>query len=169
MVPTVSGGRRGRCRSSGCHFVVAGGLVMDLGDRGGRWRRRRSCSVGGFSRDGLRDAVGGRRRPGRSVGQSSNSSTKIAPWAFRASTIELVVDDLVPDVDRGAPFLQGHLDDLDRAVHPGAEAAGSGEVEGQGGQGRAWIGLRQGWDRFTGLGRARPVSTVDGFEGKRFQ
>ena len=30
---------------------------------------------------------------------------------------ELVVHDLVADIDRCAPFLDRHLDDLDRAVH----------------------------------------------------
>ena len=46
---------------------------------------------------------------------------------------ELVVHDLVPDIDRRAPFLERHLDDLDGAVDTGAEAARGGEVEGQGG------------------------------------
>ena len=45
---------------------------------------------------------------------------------------EFVVHDLVPDIDRRAPFAQRHLDDLDGAVHAGAEAAWGREVEGEG-------------------------------------
>jgi hypothetical protein len=40
-----------------------------------------------------------------------------------------VVHDFVAHVDRGAVHLERHLDDVDRAVDAGAEAAGSGEVE----------------------------------------
>src|SRR5204863_2865475 len=39
----------------------------------------------------------------------------------------VVVDDLVPDVDRRAVTLEQALDDLDRAVDAGAERARSGE------------------------------------------
>jgi hypothetical protein len=39
--------------------------------------------------------------------------------------------DLVPDIDRRAPFLQGQFDDLDGAVYAGAKAARGGEVKGQ--------------------------------------
>ena len=94
---------------------------------------------------------------GRSVGQSSSSSTKIAPWALEGVDDELVVDDLVADVDGGAPFLQGHLDDLDRPVHPGAEAARGGKVKGEGGQVGHGAGSGRGWDRFRGCGGRRPA------------
>ena len=40
---------------------------------------------------------------------------------------ELVVDDLVPHVDRRAELREGLLDDGDRAVDAGAEAAGIGQ------------------------------------------
>src|SRR2546429_86368 len=49
--------------------------------------------------------------------------------AFRAQVLdhELVVHDLVPHVDRRAELVERALDDLDRALDPGAEAAGVGE------------------------------------------
>jgi hypothetical protein len=45
-----------------------------------------------------------------------------------------VVDDLVPDIDRGAVALERELDDADGALHPGAEAArrGDDQVKGAG-------------------------------------
>jgi hypothetical protein len=39
------------------------------------------------------------------------------------------VDDLVPDIDRRAIALERQLDDLDRAVDAGAEAARGGDQE----------------------------------------
>ncbi len=53
-----------------------------------------------------------------------------APGA-QAVDHELVVHDLVAHIDRRAPFLDRHFDDLDRAVHAGAEAARGGEIEGE--------------------------------------
>jgi hypothetical protein len=46
-----------------------------------------------------------------------------------------VVDDLVAHVDRGAVFRQRQLDDPDRPVDAGAEAARSGEHDFEGGLG----------------------------------
>ena len=40
---------------------------------------------------------------------------------------EAVVDDLMADIDRRAESFERELDDLDRAVDPGAEAARSGD------------------------------------------
>jgi hypothetical protein len=45
---------------------------------------------------------------------------------------ELVVDDLVPDIDRRAIFLDRQLDDADRAVDARAEAARGGDEEFEG-------------------------------------
>ena len=45
---------------------------------------------------------------------------------------ELVVHDLVADIDRRAPFLDRHFDDLDRPVDARAKAARRGEVKGEG-------------------------------------
>jgi len=43
-----------------------------------------------------------------------------------------VVNDLVAHIDGGAVFLDGALDDLDRPVHPGAEAARRRHADDQG-------------------------------------
>ena len=50
---------------------------------------------------------------------------------------EAVVDDLVADIDRRAEPLERQLDDLDRAVDAGAEAARGGDQHVQGRAGRA--------------------------------
>ena len=50
---------------------------------------------------------------------------------FKPFDHEAVMDDLVADIDGSAVFLQGDFDDLDRAVHPGTEAAGAGQQDGQ--------------------------------------
>ena len=41
---------------------------------------------------------------------------------------KLVMHNFVAHIDRGTPFAQGHLDDLDGAVHTGAEPSWCGEV-----------------------------------------
>jgi hypothetical protein len=69
------------------------------------------------------------RAVGRAVGELLHEDRALG---LEAVDHEAVVDDLVADVDRGAPLLQRHLDDLDRPVDAGAEAARGGEVEGQG-------------------------------------
>ena len=56
-----------------------------------------------------------------------------APGA-QAVDDEVVVHDLVAHIDRRAPFLQRHLDDLDGPVDAGAEAARRGKIKGQGRQ-----------------------------------
>ncbi len=48
---------------------------------------------------------------------------------------EFVMHDLVAHIDRRAPFLQRHLDDLDGAVDAGAKPARGGKIEGKG-----WFG-----------------------------
>ena len=54
---------------------------------------------------------------------------------FQAFDNVFVVHDLVPDIDRRSEPLEGKLDDLDRTVDAGAEAAGSGDEHAQGRQG----------------------------------
>jgi hypothetical protein len=112
-------------------LVVPLGLDMDLADQraGGvdKSISRRAASAG--------TALGtpwAEKITGRSSGHSSSSSTKTAPLARRSVDHEAVVHDLVAHIDGRAPFLERHLDDLDRAVDAGAEAARRGEVEGQG-------------------------------------
>ena len=51
-------------------------------------------------------------------------STKIAPLALQALDHVPVVDDLVPDVDRRAVFLERPLDDLDRPTTPAQKPRG---------------------------------------------
>ena len=46
---------------------------------------------------------------------------------------EAVVDDFVADIDRRAEPLERELDDLDRPVDPGAEAARGGDQDSEGG------------------------------------
>ena len=66
-------------------------------------------------------------------GISSSSSTKTAPLALRLVDHVAVVDDLVADIDRRAEALQRQLDDLDRPVDAGAEAARRAEQDASGG------------------------------------
>ena len=60
-------------------------------------------------------------------GTSARSSMKIAPFLLQVVDDVGVVDDLVAHVDRRAERLQRALDDLDRAIDAGAEAARLGE------------------------------------------
>ena len=112
-------------------LVVARGLDMDLRDQRTGGVDEEHPPRLGFGGDGFRDAVGGEdhRTVGRAVGQLLDEHR-----AARAQTVddEAVVDDLVAHVDRRAPFVQRHLDDLDGAVDAGAEAARGREMERQG-------------------------------------
>ncbi len=45
---------------------------------------------------------------------------------------ELVVDDLMPDIDRRAMLLEREFDDADGAIHPGTEAARGGDQQVEG-------------------------------------
>ena len=104
---------------------------MDLGDQRAGRVDIEHLAPRGLGRHRLRHAMG--REDHRPVGgHSSSSSTKTAPLRAQPVDHVLVVHDLVADVDRRAPFLERHLDDLDRPVDAGAEAARRGEVEGRG-------------------------------------
>ena len=61
------------------------------------------------------------------AGTSSSSSTNTAPFALQVVDDEPVVHDLVAHVDRRAELRERLLDDRDRAVDAGAEAARIGE------------------------------------------
>ena len=112
--------------------VVALGLEMHLGDQ----------RAGGVDVEHARaprprpaptSARRGRRRPpGGRAGSRRAPRRRPRPWRLQAVDHEAVVHDLVAHIDRRAPFLERHLDDLDRPVDAGAEAARRGEVEGQG-------------------------------------
>ena len=65
-----------------------------------------------------------------------------------------VVDDFVPHINRRPPAPEGQLDDLDRPVDPGAEAAWRGEKDGQRGPVHA---VPQALFRGRGLVRARAL------------
>ena len=53
----------------------------------------------------------------------------MAPFERKAVHNVLIVDDLVPDVDRRAVLGDREFHDLDRAVDAGAEASGSGHEQ----------------------------------------
>ena len=108
-------------------------LARELGDldvhlvdeRAGRVEDREAAR-GRLLAHRLRHAVGAEdeRRAGRHVGEVLDED--------RALLLEVVddvgvVDDLVADVDRRAELVQRALDDLDRAIDAGAEAARLGE------------------------------------------
>ena len=57
---------------------------------------------------------------------------KDRPFGAQVVHDEFVVHDLVPHIDRRAPFLQRQFDDLDGAVDAGAEPAWGGKEKGQG-------------------------------------
>ena len=70
---------------------------------------------------------GRRRSPSAPSGTSSSSSTKIAPRSSQRAHDVGVVDDLLAHVDRRSAVLECALDDLDRALDPGARGARRGE------------------------------------------
>ena len=112
-------------------LVMALGLAMNLGDQragGVDVEHPPRLGLGGHR---LRHAV--RREHHRPVGRALVELLD-EDRALGAQPVddEAVVHDLVADIDRRAPLLERHLDDLDRPVDAGAEAARRGEVEGQG-------------------------------------
>ena len=111
-------------------------LDMDLGDQraGGididhiaRLRRRGH---------GFRHAMGGKDHR-TVVGAFRQFLDKDRALVAQPVDDEFIVHDLMAHIDWGAPFLEGHLNDLDRPVHARAESARRGEVEGQGRVGHA--------------------------------
>ena len=89
--------------------------------RAGRRRRRRAGRGARSSRARPARRRAPRARRSRPAGSRPRTSTKTAPSAFEPAHDVVVVDDLVPDVDRRAVLLEQPLDDLDRAVDAGAE------------------------------------------------
>ncbi len=116
--------------------MVARRLGMDLGhQRAGGVDIEHAAGLG-LGGHRLRHAMGGKdHRPvGRAFVEFLDEDR--SPGA-QSVDHEAVVHDLVPDVDRRAPFLERHLHDLDRPVDAGAEAARRGEEDRQGfGHGR---------------------------------
>ncbi len=113
---------------------MALGLGMDLGDQ---W-------AGGIDGDHLAGSGGGGDGFWHAMGGKDHRAVERAfvelfdkDRTLGAQTIddEFVVHDLVADIDRRAPFLDGEFNDLDGAVNTGAKAARGGEVEGEGRQG----------------------------------
>ena len=76
----------------------------------------------------------GRRRPpaGPVSGHLVELLDEDRALALQAVDHVAVVDDLVADIDRRAPFLQRHLDDLDRPVDTGAKAARRAQHDSEG-------------------------------------
>ena len=111
--------------------VVSFGLDMHLRDqRAGRIDIEHLPRLG-LGRHRFRHAVGGEdHRPigGALVEFLDEDRALVAQPVHH----EAVVHDFVAHIDRSAPFLEGHLDDLDCPVDAGAEAARCGKVEGQG-------------------------------------
>ena len=104
-------------------------LDVHLGDqRAGRVEHAQAARVG-LRAHRLRHAVRGEDDGARPRGTSSSSSTNTAPFALQVVDDEPVVHDLVAHVDRRAVLRERLLDDRDRAVDAGAEAARIGEQD----------------------------------------
>jgi hypothetical protein len=101
---------------------------------------------------GFRDAVGG-KDDREAVGNLVEVGDEDGAFRLQAVDDELVVDDLVAHVDRRAVALQRQLDDADRPVDAGAEAARGGDAEGEG---RLRNGHGGRWAAFTGNGGSGP-------------
>ena len=99
--------------ASRCTLVTSGQVAS-------RWNRLRRCAA---SRDRLGDAV--RREDHRLAGVGNFVELLDEHRALRLQALDdvAVVDDLVADIDRRPEFLERQLDDLDRPVDAGAEAA----------------------------------------------
>ena len=111
--------RRASCATSTCTLVTSGQVASNT------VRPRASASA----RTALRHAVRARRSTVLPAGTSSSSSTNTAPLRLQVVDDELVVHDLVAHVDRRAVLRERLLDDRDRAVDAGAEAARIGEQD----------------------------------------
>jgi hypothetical protein len=111
-------------------LVVALGLHVHLGHQRAGGIHRQHAAPRRLGRHRLRHAVGREdHRP--VVGAVGEVFDEHRPAGAQALDDIAVVHDLVAHVDGRAPALQRHLDDLDRPVHPGAEAARRGEIQRQ--------------------------------------
>ena len=127
--------------------VVALGLHMDLGHQGAGGVQKQQVAGAGVGGHRLGHAVGG-EDDRAVVGAFVQLLDEDGAHGLQPLDHMAVVDDLVAHIDGGAVFLDGPLHDLDRPVHPGAEAArrrqAHGDRTGRGrrrrGRGRSWAG-----------------------------
>ena len=110
------------------------GLAVDLGDERAGGVEIVEAALLRLGRHRLGHAMGGEdhRRAVRHLVQLGHEDRALG---LQAVDDELVVDDLVADIDRRAVALERELDDADRAVDAGAEAARRGDQQGEGGLG----------------------------------
>ena len=133
-------------------FGMALGFVVHLGHQGaGGIDRNHPAGLGGGGH-GFRHAMRGKDHRAV-IGAVVQFLDKDRPFGAQVLDHIAVVDDLMPHIDRGAPFLDRHLDDLDRPVHPGAETARRGKVKRQ----RRQVGHGMA----SGEKRTVPLATVD--------
>ena len=104
------------------------GLAVDLADQRAGGVEVEELPPRRLGRHALGHAVGGEhhRRVVRHLVQLLDENGALALQALHH---EAVVDDLVAHIDRGAVLADRLLDDLDGAVHPGAEAARAGKQD----------------------------------------
>ena len=106
--------------------LVAGHFHVDLGHQRARRVEDPQTPPFGLPADLLRYAVA-LKMTNRPVGDLGELLDEDRALLRQFGDDGPVVDDLVPDVDRRVEFRNGPLDDLDGAVHPGAETARIGE------------------------------------------
>ena len=120
-------------------FDLALGLAVNLGNqRAGRIEPVEPAAGRGFGHR-FGHAVGAEHHR-HAIGHFVQFLDEHRPLGLQAIDHEAIVDDLVADIDRRAIALQRQLDDLDRAVHAGAEPARRGQQQAQGSSfgGRQW-------------------------------
>ena len=112
------------------HLEALGGvaltLVVDLGDERAGGVDHLEAALAAPRLDRLGDAVRAEHRD-RALRDLVDVSTKLRALALQRLDDVLVVDDLVAHVDRRPEAAQRPLDDLDRPLDPGAEAARLGK------------------------------------------
>ena len=99
-----------------------GHFDVDLGNQGTGGVEDAQPALARRVPHGAAHAVG-REDHGGVVGYLVQLVDEDGPLAAQVSHHVIVVDDLVPDVDRRAVRLQRPFDDLDRAIDPGTESA----------------------------------------------
>ena len=105
---------------------VALALFVDLGDQRAGGIDHVQMALAGRARHALGDPVRAEHRD-RTFRNLIDLVDEAGALALQRLHHVLVVDDLVPDVDRGAKQLQRALDDLDRPLHARAEPARLGQ------------------------------------------
>ena len=108
-------------------FKMPLGLDMDLADQRAGGIDIDHLAPGGLGRDRFRHPMGGKdHRP--VIGAILQLFDEHGALCPQPVDDIFVMHDLMAHIDRRAPFLQRHFDDLDGAVHPGAETARRGKV-----------------------------------------